>query len=123
MIEFNDNKPIYRQIVEYAFNCIINKQWKGDHMIPSVRELTTVLSVNNRTVLRALDELQDLGIIIPKRGMGFMLAADAADKVTIARRRVFFETTMPSVIDEMRLLGISPDEVVTMIRDTYSSNL
>ena len=115
MIEFSDNKPIYRQIVDYAFNRIIDGQWPPGERIPSVRELAAELGVNTRTVLKAMDDLQDSGMITPRRGMGFILASDAATKVTDARRREFFEVTVPALCDEMRRLGISPDELTAYL--------
>lgn len=115
MMEFSDNKPIYRQIVDYAFNRIIEGQWPPGERIPSVRELAAELGVNSRTVLKAMDDLQDLDIIIPKRGMGFILADDAARIVTEERRREFFDVSVPALRDEMRRLGISPDELFSYL--------
>ncbi len=110
-MEFNDNKPIYRQIVDYAFNRIIEGEWPPGEKIPSVRELAADLGVNTRTVLKAMEDLQDTNVIEPRRGMGFMLAADTSSKVTEARRREFFEVTLPAMAEEMRRLGITPEEV------------
>ena len=107
MMEFNDNKPIYRQILDYAFNCILTHTWRAGEMIPSVRELTSELGVNNRTVLKALDELQNLRVIESRRGLGFMLACNGVDIIREERKREFFEKALPEIIDEMRILGIS----------------
>ena len=112
MMEFNDNKPIYRQIVDYAFNCIIDNLWLPGEKIPSVRELAADMGVNTRTVLKAMDDLQDAGVIEPRRGMGFNLAADAAEKVTAIRKKEFFDVMLPALFDEMRRLKISPDELM-----------
>lgn len=112
MMEFSDNKPIYRQIVDYAFNCIIDSVWLPGERIPSVRELAADLGVNTRTVLKAMDDLQDAEVIVPRRGMGFDLARDAADKVTAIRKKEFFDVTVPYLIDEMKRLKISPQELM-----------
>lgn len=111
MMEFNDNKPIYRQILDYAYHHILSGSWTPGEMIPSVRELTSELGVNNRTVLKALDELQNLKVIEPRRGMGFLLAKDGAEIVRHERRRDFFQKTIPEIFEKMKILGISPDEV------------
>ncbi len=111
MMEFNDNKPIYRQIVDYAFNRIIEGAWPPGEKIPSVRELAADLGVNTRTVLKAMEDLQDADVIEPRRGMGFILADDASDKATGARRREFFDVTLPALAEEMQRLGITPDEL------------
>ena len=64
-MEFDDNKPIYRQITDYAFNSIISGRWREGALIPSVRELSAELGVNARTVLKALEYLQQASIIEP----------------------------------------------------------
>lgn len=123
MIEFNDNKPIYRQILDYSFHHILKGNWKPGEMIPSVRELTSQLGVNNRTVLRALDELQALKVIEPRRGLGFLLAADGADIVRNEKKREFLEKTIPDILSEMKLLKISPEEVLELLNPIKTNNL
>lgn len=112
MMEFSDNKPIYRQIVDYAFNCIIDRTWPQGERIPSVRELAADLGVNTRTVLKAMEDLQDMAVIESRRGMGFILLADAADKVTEARRSEFFNVSLPALLEEMERLGITKEELI-----------
>lgn len=115
-MDFSDNKPIYRQIVDVAFNEVTSGRWLPGQRIPSVRELAADLGVNSRTVLKALEELQDLGLISPRRGMGFFLADDAPQRVIDERRRMFFDNTLPDVVDEMKALDISPDELIKHIK-------
>lgn len=115
MIEFSDNKPIYKQIAEYAFNCIIEGTWAVGERIPSVRELAADLGVNTRTVLKALEYLQDAEVIRPRRGLGFILADDAVARVIEERRREFFNITVPALCEEMKRLGISRNELLEHI--------
>lgn len=111
-MEFNDNKPIYKQIVDYAFNNIIEGMWQPGSRIPSVRELAADLGVNTRTVLKAMEDLQSIKVIEPKRGMGFILKADAAATVREERRREFFEVMLPALQAETKRLGISKGELI-----------
>lgn len=115
MMEFSDNKPIYRQIADYAFNNIIDGTWPPGEKIPSVRELAANMSVNTRTVLKAMEYLQEAGVISPRRGMGFILTEDAPFQVVRERRREFFESTLPALRKEMERLGISRDELIESI--------
>lgn len=116
MIEFSDNKPIYRQIVDYSYNLILSGEWEPEARVPSVRELSARLGVNSRTVLKAMEHLQNTGIIIPRRGMGFMLEADARKKVEAERRKEFFEATLPLLVSEIKILRITPEELEAEIR-------
>lgn len=111
MMEFSDNKPIYRQIADYAFNTILEGQWKPQERIPSVRELAGQLGVNSRTVMKAFEYLHDCGVIQPRRGMGFILSANAMELVLLERRQEFLQVTIPALREEMRRLGISTGEL------------
>lgn len=110
-MEFNDNKPIYRQIIDFAYSQIMADVWLPEQRIPSVRELSVDLQVNSRTVLKAMEHLQGLGIIAVKRGMGFSLSPDAKKRVNEERRKEFFSTTLPDFIAQMQLLGINRDDI------------
>lgn len=120
MMEFNDTKPIYRQIADYAFNNILEGKWKPEALIPSVRELAAELGVNTRTVLKALEYLQVTGLIIPRRGMGFMLVEDAVKIVLSERRREFYKVTVPALREEMRRLNITTDDLIRYLENCYS---
>lgn len=110
MIEFTDNKPIYRQIIDRAYNLILDGSWEPGERVPSVREMSAELGVNTRTVMKAMEELQDAGIIVSRRGMGYSLAEDAVERVRSARRDEFFRVTLPAFRSEMEILGISVEE-------------
>lgn len=120
-MEFSDNKPIYRQIVDYAFNCIIDGTWAPGARIPSVRELAADLGVNTRTVLKAMEDLQDMAVIESRRGMGFILLGDAVTKVTDARRREFFNVSLPALLEEMERLGITKEELIESLESRLVS--
>ena len=52
-MDFKTNKPIYQQIVDFCFSKILTREWTAGERIVSVRELSTQLAVNSRTVLKA----------------------------------------------------------------------
>lgn len=115
MLEFNDNKPIYRQITDYAFSRIIEGDWQTGSRIPSVRELASSLGVNSRTILKAFEDLQDNGLITPLRGMGYILADDARDKVLSLLRKNFLEKKIPELAEEMKRLGILKEDLFSLL--------
>lgn len=110
-MDFNNQRPIYRQIVDFCFARILNGEWRGDERIPSVRELAIKLTVNTHTVLKAFDYLQQHEIISPRRGLGFFVAPDAKKRIAVTLRSEFFETTLPDVFKQMDLLHISFDDI------------
>ena len=106
-MEFKTNKPIYQQIVDFCFSKILTREER----VVSVRELSTQLAVNSRTVLKAYEYLQAEGIIYPERGMGFYLSKDAVKKVMRIQKKEFFENQLADMFRSMELLGISIEEI------------
>ena len=72
-MKFIDNKAIYIQIAEWVFEQILNGKWKEGDRILSVRELGTSLEVNPNTVLRSYDYLQNMEVIVNRRGVGYFV--------------------------------------------------
>ena len=104
------------QLDNTARVCAVKKDIARVQTEMRMRELAAEMGVNTRTVLKAMDDLQDLEVIESRRGMGFMLHPDAAAKVTDARRREFYEVTLPALLEEMRRLGISKEDLVSRIK-------
>ena len=111
-MEFKTNKPIYQQIVDFCFSKILTREWRAEERVVSVRELSTQLAVNSRTVMKAYEYLQAEDIIYPERGMGFYLAKDAVKKVMKIQKKEFFDNQLADVFLNMELLGISIDEEI-----------
>lgn len=116
-MEFSANKPIYRQIIDYCFGKILTGVWLPGEKVSSVREMSVELAVNTHTVLKAYEYLQERGIIISKRGMGFFLSADAPGVVNAIRREEFYNETLPQMAREMRLLGITADDLISHLNE------
>lgn len=117
-MDFNSDRPIFRQIVDLCHDRILAGQWRPGERVPSVRELGVELAVNSHTALKAYDELQAEGVIVSRRGLGFFLADDATESVMRARRREFFDQTLPRLFARMDTLGITLDELLAS-REAY----
>ena len=113
-MDFKTNKPIYQQIVDFCFSKILTREWTAGERVVSVRELSTQLAVNSRTVLKAYEYLQAEDIIYPERGMGFYLSKDAMKKVMKIQKKEFFENQLADLFNIMDLLGISIDEIINL---------
>ncbi|MBP3298684.1 MAG: GntR family transcriptional regulator [Muribaculaceae bacterium] len=111
-MKFTPDKPIYRQIIDYAFAAIQSGKWKPGDKIPSVRELAAQMDVNAHTVLKAYDYLTAHGIISVKRGMGYFLSDKALHKVNAERCEYFFDHTLQEMFRQMTLLDIDISDVI-----------
>lgn len=110
-MDFNENKPIYKQIVDLCYARILSDVWHVDGRVPSIKELSLELTVNNRTVLKAFEELQNQGIIYSKRGLGYYVAPEARGLILEARRAEFFRDTLPDLRQRMQLLNLTLSDI------------
>ena len=100
----------YGTPILFSIGIWISSYFLGERIV-SVRELSTQLAVNSRTVLKAYEYLQAEDIIYPERGMGFYLSKDAMKKVMKIQKKEFFENQLADLFSIMDLLGISIDEI------------
>jgi DNA-binding transcriptional regulator YhcF (GntR family) len=114
-MDFKETQPIYMQIADWACEQILLDKWKSDERALSVRELGALLEVNPNTVVRSYDFLQTKEILVNKRGIGFFVASDAADKIRQFRKERFFKEELPIVVKTIKLLEIEIDEIVKRI--------
>lgn len=117
-MDFNDNKPIYKQIVDLCHQRILSGAWERGRRVPSVRELGLELAVNSHTALKAYELLEAEGVISQRRGLGFYLADDAPQRELDAKRREFFDDTLPLIFKTMDSLGISIDDLAARYSKT-----
>ncbi|MBQ8219171.1 MAG: GntR family transcriptional regulator [Bacilli bacterium] len=67
---FDNNIPIYIQLVEYLKISIISGDIKPGEKLPSIRELALKNKVNPNTMQKALIELEELNLIYTERTNG-----------------------------------------------------
>ena len=67
---FNNETPIYLQLVEKLKMQIVSGELKQGQRIPSVRELALVARVNPNTMQKALAELESQGLVYTERTNG-----------------------------------------------------
>ena len=73
---FDNNSPIYIQLVEQIKIHIISGKLAAGERLPSVRDLSLRLKVNPNTLQRALGELEEIGIIYTERTNGKFVTED-----------------------------------------------
>ena len=76
IIDYNDKRPIYEQIIERFQTLIINGVMETDEKLPSVRTLAVELSINPNTIQRAYTELEKDGFIYTVTGRGNFVKRD-----------------------------------------------
>lgn len=76
--EFDNNTPIYLQLVQQLKIHIISGRLKSGERLPSVRELALQTRVNPNTMQKALAELEDLRLVYTERTNGKFVTDDQA---------------------------------------------
>ena len=116
-MDFKETKTIYLQIADYVCEQILMNRWKEGDRILSVRELGVNLEVNPNTVLRAYDFLQNKGIILNKRGIGYFAATDATEQVKVHKKQQFIENELSELVKTMQLLEIDFNELERLAKE------
>jgi GntR family transcriptional regulator len=76
----NNGDPIYLQLVRQIQEAVASGRLKAGDRVPSHRDLAVQLTVNSLTVKRAFDELERLGLLTTRRGLGtFVVESLPAD--------------------------------------------
>ena len=114
-MKFEDNVPIYQQIISFIKLKLITGEWKADEKLPSVRDMAVQLGVNPNTIQRAYMELEREGYIYSKRGMGNFVTGDM-NKVSMLAEEAA-EKIIREFIQEMKKMGYSIEEIIKLIRE------
>lgn len=111
-MKFQESQPIFMQIVDWMCDKVLRHELEPDQQIPSVREIAVELEVNPNTVMRSIERLLQAEIIYSQRGKGNYLAADAYQRILQMRSERLMNDTLPQLIAEMKLLGISEKDLL-----------
>jgi len=112
--EFENDRPIYTQILEHIELSIISGNYKPGDKLPSVRELAGDAAVNPNTMQRALAELERRMLVHSERTTGRFITEDM-ELISQVKER-----TADNYIDEfvvkMKKIGFSENEILEMMR-------
>lgn len=109
-IQHGSDVPIYEQIVDQVVFAIAAGDHPPGELVPSIRELSVQLRINPNTVARAFQELEQLGALEPRRGLGMAVAADGPKKCR-DRRREIVRGRVRDALREAAAAGLTLDEV------------
>ena len=116
---FNDNAPIYLQIVNTLKRNIASGAYPPGSRLPSVRDLALEAGVNPNTMQRALSELERSGLVNSQRTAGRFITEDA--DALLELRKSMSEEIVGELISRLRGLGMSGEQILDMIREKIDS--
>jgi len=122
-IDKDSHVPIYAQIEDQVRGLIQAGQIKAGDQLPTIRELSEILSVNVNTVVLAYRDLSNEGVITTVRGKGtFITGTPSADELQLIRAgklRGMLET----LLRETDRFGYTHDEVGRALVELFRKQL
>ena len=104
--QWNEDQPIYRQLMERLIARILDGTYPEGEMLPSVRQLASDCDVNPLTAAKAYKELARDGLIDRLRGEGLIVAKGAREWLLKRERSRFLKGEWPNLRARLRRLGI-----------------
>ena len=110
-----DGRPLYVQIMDEVRSGLVRGSLRPEDALPSVRELSSSLRVNPRTVSQAYAALERDGVVLVRHGKGTFVAPgvrpDERERPRLAR-----EVARRTLADASRN-GLALADVMTALRE------
>ena len=107
-IDHDDPTDLHQQVAGEIRRAIADGEAKPGERLPPAKDLAAVLGVNTNTVLRALRELRDEGLLEFRRGRGITVAGTPEQSAVIERAN--------ELLYFARNHGYQPDELIQIIQ-------
>ena len=101
---FENNIPIYIQLLDYMKIYLISGMFKSGEKLPSVREFATTFKVNPNTMQKALAELENMNLIYTERTNGKYVTKD--EKLIEKLKDEYATTLAKSYFQGMKRIGL-----------------
>jgi GntR family transcriptional regulator len=108
-IDRGDPTELHLQVAAEIRRAIADGEAKPGERLPPAKDLAAVLGVNTNTVLRALRDLRDEGLLEFRRGRGITVTGTPEQGAVIAQAK--------ELISFARKHGYRVDELVRIIQD------
>ncbi|MGG3889468.1 GntR family transcriptional regulator [Metabacillus fastidiosus] len=117
-LDIRSRKPLYEQLVDRIKEMVITNVLKQDEQLPSVRVLSSELTVNPNTVQRAYRELEQQGYIYSVKGKGNFVAA--INESNVKEQLNDLLTEIQKLVAEAIFLGLTKEELVKIYYDAIN---
>lgn len=113
-LDLKSRKSLYEQVVDNMKELIINGILKSEDKLPSVRELSKILTVNPNTIQKSYKELEYQGYIYTVSGLGTFVCQPK--EVLVDEKKINdIKIRIRNEIKELLYLGLSYDITKNLI--------
>ena len=112
---FSNETPIYLQIVEIIIYDIISGILKPGDKLLSVRDYSALFKANPNTIQKALQILEDKGLIFTERTNGKYVTNDL--ELIQKEKETIFETKINNFIKDINKMGYTYEDVFNKLKE------
>ena len=112
---FDNERPIYIQLVEIIRIEIVSGKFQKGQKIPSVRELALIMKVNPNTMQKALVELENEKLIYTERTNGKYVTKD--EKLIEKVKKELAKEIVNNYLNSMKNIGIEYDSALKYLQE------
>jgi len=120
-IDINSSVAVYVQIENHVQFAIASGNLKPGDQLPSVRELSERLGVNPNTVAKAYRDLEVMGLLYTRRGMGVFVNKGVENKCREDVRKNIIGR-LHEVVAEAKSAGMTGNEISTVVTKCIDSD-
>ncbi len=113
--EWRDDQPIYRQLQQKVSALILDGTHPEGSSVPSVRQVSSDLSINHLTVAKAYQELADTGLLEKRRGLGMFVIEGARASLLKQEKDKFLSIELPEFIARLQQLDITLADAISAL--------
>ncbi|ABK62356.1 MULTISPECIES: GntR family transcriptional regulator [Clostridium] len=117
-IDSRNSRPIYEQIIDSIKENILKGILRPGDKLPSVREMSSMITANPNTVSRAYMELERQGVTETLRGKGTFVSSNYKPKVEEESMEKL-KDDIKKIIVEAYYMGIEKEDMIEIIEDLY----
>ncbi len=111
MPTWDHQRPIYQQLADRLAARLLDGELDEGQPMPSVRSLAGSYVLNPLTVSRALQALDEDGLLEHRRGLGLYVRPGARDHLRQAARTRFMASEWPALRARLQRLGITAHDL------------
>ncbi len=119
--KFENNRPIYAQIVEEIQRLILVGTYPLGSSMPSVRQLAEEANVNPNTMQKAMAELESQGLLHTQRTSGRTVTTD--ERLIMDLKESIASGYIERYFEGMKSLGIERDTAVKMLTQSKGQSV
>ena len=118
-VNIHSSVAVYVQIENQIQFAIASGKLKGGDHLPSVRELSESVGVNLNTVAKAYRDLEVMGLVYTRRGMGVYIQKGVQAQCRV-RCRTQITRRLHEVTQEAKAAGMSKTQLGTAISKSFA---